>query len=73
MKFINDLITLQKTEKLSDEKFARKFGIHRQTWIRIRTRKTALTIEFLRKVIDVYPGLRKEAEKFLSGNVTGSN
>ena len=73
MKLINDLITLQKTEQLGDEKFAQKFGIHRMTWIRIKTGKTSITIEFLRKVIAVYPGLKKEAEKILAGDVTGGN
>jgi len=70
MKLINDLITLQKTEQLSDEKFAHKFSVHRTTWIRIKTGKIAITIDFLRKVIEVYPGLKKEAEKFLSSNAT---
>jgi len=70
MELINNLITLQKAERLGDEKFAQKFSIHRTTWIRIKTGRTGLSIEFLRKVIKVYPGLKKEVEKILSPDAT---
>ena len=73
MKLIDDLILLQKTEQLGDEKFARKFGIHRITWIRIKTGKIAVSIDFLRKVLEVYPGLKKEAENFLTSDATAGS
>lgn len=53
---------------MSDEKFARKLHVHRTTWIRIRTRKINITVEFIRSVLQVYPGLKKDVDIFLTSN-----
>jgi transcriptional regulator with XRE-family HTH domain len=65
MELINKLIRLQETEGLSDEKFARKLKVHRTTWIRIKTSQVNISIEFIRKVLSKYPGLKKEVDIFL--------
>ncbi len=76
LRTISDLEILQVTEKLSDAKFAGKFGYHRTSWIRIRSGKTKRPINFLIKVATVYPGLKRQAredlEKILSSNATNS-
>lgn len=77
MKTIDTLIQLQKTERLSDEKFAQKFKVHRTTWILIKIGKTKRPLDFLVKVKSVYPGLKKQAqediEKILSPDTANNS
>lgn len=73
MKLINKLKTLQETEGLSDANFAKKLFVHRTTWIRIKTYQINMTVEFLRSVLKVYPGLKKEVDIFLSEDATTGN
>jgi transcriptional regulator with XRE-family HTH domain len=72
MKLIEKLKQLQETEGLSDEKFARRLHVHRTTWIRIKYHQITITVEFIRNVLAVYPGLKKEVDIFLLGDVTNS-
>lgn len=69
MKLIKLLTQKQKEENLTDEYFALKLGVHRMTWYRIKTGKTGISLKFLRRVLLVYPELKKEVEIFLSVNV----
>jgi hypothetical protein len=65
MNLIEKLRHLQETEGLSDAKFAKKLSVHRTTWIRIRTAQVGITVEFIRAVLKIYPGLKKEVDIFL--------
>ena len=73
MELINRLIEVQKVESLSDAKFAKKLGIHRTTWIRIKTRQIGFSTRVLQNVITAYPGFKKEVNIFLFGNATVSS
>jgi DNA-binding XRE family transcriptional regulator len=73
MMIIDKLMKLQKLERLSDAKFAQKIGIHRTSWIRIKTGKTKMTVNFLQLVLVVYPGLKKDVNIFLLQNATKCN
>lgn len=73
MKLIEKLIQLQETEGLPDWQFAKKLHVHRTTWIRIKTRKIGITVEFIRSVLAAYPGLKKEVDIFLLDGATNSN
>ena len=63
MKTIDTLKQIQKMKQLSDAKFAAKFGVHRTTWIRIKTGQIKSPVSFLAKVEKVYPGLKEQAWK----------
>ena len=69
MMIIRKLKQKQKEEGLSDKTFALKLGVHRMTWYRIRTRKTGISIDFLRRAVLIYPDLKEEASIFLTSNV----
>lgn len=73
MELINTLESLRKMEKLTDEEFAKKLNVHRTTWIRVKTNKIGVSISFLRKVLTVYPKLKKEADYFLSESATNGS
>ncbi len=74
MSLIQRLIELQHLERASDRVFAKKFNVHRTTWIRIKNGKTKkLDSDFLGAVLKVYPGLQKEMDNFLSKDATNNS
>lgn len=71
MKLIEILKNLQQLEHLSDREFAKKLGVHRTTWIRIKTGKTKdLSAKFLGCVLKAYPGLKRDVDIFLTNSAT---
>lgn len=73
MELINKLKDRQKEEGLSDAKFAKKLGVHRTTWIRIKTEQTGISTRALQKIVTAYPGIKKEVHIFLCGDATVSS
>jgi transcriptional regulator with XRE-family HTH domain len=72
MKLIETLKEIQKAERLSDEKFAKKLNMHRTTWIRIKNQEIGISTKALQSVINAYPGLKKEVSLFLSSDAIKS-
>ena len=70
MELINRLKEVQKAENLSDAKFAKKLGVHRTTWIRIKTKQIGFSTRVLQNIITAYPGFKKEVSIFLFGHAT---
>jgi predicted transcriptional regulator len=74
---IDELIKVQRLAHITDENFAKQFGYHRISWIRIKNGKIKRPIDFLSSVPSVYPELKKtvkaDIEKILSQKVTKCN
>lgn len=67
MDLIERLIERQKNEHLTDGELARKLGIHRVSWQKIKHRKVAFGNKFYKAVKALYP------EIFLPSGATNSD
>lgn len=70
---IDTLKHIQARDDLTDGQFAKKLGIHRVSWQRIKSRRKAFGKHFLSCVRQAYPELKDEIDIFLVGEATNAS
>ena len=70
---IDNLKAIQTKYGVSDAQFAKKLGIHRVSWQRIKNRRRKFGLKFIMRVWRVYPELKNEIDFFLSSRLTDVN
>jgi len=67
---IEQLKSVQLREGLIDREFAESIGIHRISWVRIKTNHAGMGRKFLQGVRQAYPELKDNIDIFLFGDMT---
>ena len=70
---IDALKEIQKEKKLTNQRMADKLGIHKISWLRIKSRRAEFGKKFLMGVRQAYPELRGVIDTFLAGDKPKSN
>ncbi len=69
---IESLVERQKLAGESDPLFARRLGVSRQAWQKLRTRERQMGRRALAGVLRAYPDLSVDVNSFLSGVKQGA-
>ena len=67
---VETLKYIQARDKLTNEQFAGKIGIHEVSWSRIRNYKKGIGEKTLRGIRQAYPELKEAIDSYLAGDVT---